>query len=120
MVLYRFLERRLHSEHPLVDRRGIVAIERDHLSSSLATADHFERIGLDTFDRGVRDRGRGFATEPEFGACPVRLHHRGVGTAGIDGEDVDPFTLQFAAEGFTKAGEARFGGRVGGVERCAN
>ena len=57
MILHGFFERRFHGEHPLVDRSGIVAIERDHLRTSLAASDDFERVGFDTRDRSGRDRG---------------------------------------------------------------
>src|SRR5579859_2070970 len=76
VVLHRLLERWLHGKHPLVDRRGIVPIERDHLSAGFTAPDDFERALLDAFDRGIRDGGGWFAAKPKLRASSIRLHHR--------------------------------------------
>ena len=57
-----------------------------------------------------------FTAETELGSGPVRLHHRCVGAARIDGQDMDPLALQFATQGFSEPGETRLGGGVGGIE----
>src|SRR5690348_6501872 len=73
VVLHRLLERWLHGKHPLVDRRGIVPIERDHLSPGFTAPDDFERACLDAFDCGIRDGGGRFPAKPELRASPIRL-----------------------------------------------
>ncbi len=56
MVANRFGECRLEVEEALVEGRGILAIQRDHLRPRLATADDLERIMFYSLDHSLRQR----------------------------------------------------------------
>jgi hypothetical protein len=55
--------------------------------------------------------------EAELGTRFVAGHHRRVGRARRDGDDVDALPAQLAAQRLAEAGESAFCGGIAGVER---
>ena len=113
MVAHGFGESRLDALEALVDRVWIPAVQRDQLFSRLAAPDDFKRVNLDPSNDRFRNRGRRLPAKTELCASAVRLHHRRVGSSGVNGQDVNTSALQFTARRFSETGEACLRGCIG-------
>lgn len=103
MITHGDLQCALHPQEALVECGRIFTVKREEFHSALAAAHKVELPVLDPIDDRCADRCGGFAIEAEIRAGIVRGHHRRIGAARKDRQDIDVLVLQLALERFAEA-----------------
>jgi hypothetical protein len=115
MVANRFRQCRLEIDEGLVEARGILAVQRDHLGPRLTSADDLEGILFHSLDDSRGDRARWLTGEANVRPRTRRTHHGRICRSGIHRHDMYALALQFPAKRLAEFRQTTFDSGVGRI-----